>query len=854
MDSCLQCSWLATSLTVLLGTSITSNGQPIWVEQGPGPATVLNCCGYTQVSGAIEAIAADPVNANRVFVAAVNGGIWRSDNAAAANPTWIPLTDHLPSLSMGAIAFSPLDQSRNTLFAGFGQGSHGGPPNGSNHGPLLGLLKTTDGGNTWTELARNVFSGQGVTRILPTAINTPNGPVIIVSTWFYNSRAGIWRSADGGQSWAQLCGADGSHDGIDNDDNGLIDEPGELELPAAPIDAFDLVSDPGNPQRIYCALANGVHRSDDGGQRWTDITRGLTGVTPGGYFNIRLAISPGVDGIGRRWLFASVSGIGIFRSTDNGATWTIMEQPPDGSHFAGPIVVSPANATIVFSASDSGTPNHWRGNGIIAGGGQWYKVDGPNAGGTGPHTDIRDWVFSADGTVMFEADDGGVYRLRNPSSLSPRWESAIGNLRVTEFLSVGYDTLNNVLFGACWDNSIPHQTVPGSIAWGANERFSRDGIQVGVDNTSTPGASIHYSSQQSLFEFIRRTYTSPTAFTEQPVQLLIRVGPNQYSGNNFVEGALTPDDDNDLGTIDFIQPWRLNAVDGRRLLIGTDYLYESSDRGDHFESLGGIGQNRLGQPIPINPVGKVRSYAYGHPQNADIFYVGTVGNAGGHLLWLRSSGTGYPAPLDSYQNAGGSNPYSMVMDPNDWHRLYVVDNQGRLWRTTDAGSTIGGWINLTGNLGSLSTDPRVIEVFSPTARPDEQALLVGGFGGVFVLRNPSAAGTTAVWERLGDNLPNVIVTDLHYYRQDDVLVAGTYGRGAWTMPNTGRAIFPNDCFLDGNVLKVGPTGPFLTVRAAYNAAQSCNRILIFTGTYSEGPITMNKYIRLESQGGPATIR
>src|SRR6266511_4561323 len=118
-----------------------SFSKPSWIEQGPGPLS-LPTAGYNKAAGAIQAVATDPVDADRVFIAAVGGGIWRSSNAVSAQePTWIPLTDLQPSLSMSAIAFSPLDANRNTLFAGCGATSHSDPNIGPSSGPLFGLLK-----------------------------------------------------------------------------------------------------------------------------------------------------------------------------------------------------------------------------------------------------------------------------------------------------------------------------------------------------------------------------------------------------------------------------------------------------------------------------------------------------------------------------------------------------------------------------------------------------------------------------------------------------------------------------------------------------------------------------------------
>src|SRR5262245_66140826 len=74
-----------------------------WVAEGPAPnidAQVENLPPNNSVAGAIQVVVPHPTNANLLFVGAVNGGIWRTTNATAASPTWTPLTDFQPSLSI----------------------------------------------------------------------------------------------------------------------------------------------------------------------------------------------------------------------------------------------------------------------------------------------------------------------------------------------------------------------------------------------------------------------------------------------------------------------------------------------------------------------------------------------------------------------------------------------------------------------------------------------------------------------------------------------------------------------------------------------------------------------------------
>lgn len=717
--------------------------RPVWTEEGPGPLA-LPTAGYSKAAGAVQAVASDPVDVDRVFVAAVGGGIWRSTNAVSAkDPTWIPLTDQQPSLSMSAIVFNPLDANRNTLFAGCGATSHSQPTVGPNSGPLLGLLKTNDGGQTWTEFARSTFQGLTITRILPTLHSTQQGQLLLVATW----GGGLLRSADGGQTWLKV----GSLGGDDH--------------------VSDVVADPGDPMRIYASTWKGVFRSDDGGdQNWSNVSAGLGKLPP--YPVIKFSFSKVADQNGRFRLYAVVAnwdtGSGLFFTTDDGANWLSLGVPPDRSMPAPPMTASPLRTDIAFCASDNGM--HWM---VTAGLGkspaQWLQLDLSAAAGA-PHTDGRDCAFGADPNVLFETDDGGIYRLVNALGTQQfparEWQAAVGNLRVAEFHAIAYDSVNHILFGATQDNSVPQQTARDGIDWGINEDPWGDGFEVGVDNTGVQGASVHYSSQQSLFHAHRRMYTSPTQVT-QDVGIPFIINGTGGLGYNVVEGALR--DDGSLGSVRWNQTWAINAVDGKRMLLGTDYLYESFDRGDTFDSLGGLTTNKKGEWIPDNPVGSVSAYAYGHKTNPDVIYIGAAGK-----LLLRSAKQGLPTEVVAYP---GSAPVGIAIGPGSWQRAFVLDALGHVFDTRDGGAS---WRDLTGNLASLTGDLRAVEVFAPAYPIVGEVIFVAGYGGVFVCKNPGS-GKLAFWQKHGSDFPNAVVTGLHYSAADDVLIAGTLGRGAFSL-------------------------------------------------------------------------
>src|SRR5262245_25869829 len=208
-----------------------------WPAQGPGPirnGQVENITPNNEVVGAIQTVAAHPTDSNILYVGGVNGGIWRTGNAKAPNPTWTPLVDNFPSLSIGALEFDPTDATHRTLVAGIS-------PLSSFRligGPLTGILRTTDGGDNWTQINLN----QNISAI------AARGATLLAS-----GSNGVFRSVDGGISLVPVTGGIGSG------------------LPLAP--AFDLVSDPGNLDRFYVTLLRvGIFRSNNGGATWHNIS------------------------------------------------------------------------------------------------------------------------------------------------------------------------------------------------------------------------------------------------------------------------------------------------------------------------------------------------------------------------------------------------------------------------------------------------------------------------------------------------------------------------------------------------------------------------------------------------------
>jgi len=178
---------------------------------GPKPEKMTGCSGcfdYTTTAGRINAIVIDPTTTTNgsivAYAASVGGGVWKTTNCCSAGTTWAVTTDDplISTLSIDTLAIDP--NNHNVVYAGTGDLNFGSFSMGSQ-----GILKTMNGGATWTVLGANVFgagysepAGQfpqydavGKVRVDPNDSNK-----VVAGT-----KKGLFLSYDGGVNWTGPC-------------------------------------------------------------------------------------------------------------------------------------------------------------------------------------------------------------------------------------------------------------------------------------------------------------------------------------------------------------------------------------------------------------------------------------------------------------------------------------------------------------------------------------------------------------------------------------------------------------------------------------------------------------------------
>ncbi len=337
--------------------------------------------GPTNIGGRITAIGYHEAEPLRIFAGAADGGIFRSEDFGTS---WTPLFDDQTTLSIGAIAMHP--QDADALLVGTGEANSSGdsyPGTGvyrsTNAGqtwealgleathhigrivynpldphviyvaalgrlfstsPERGVYRSQDGGDSW-QLVHSVNDSTGCVDL---AIHPTQPNIVYAAMWERIRRtgsrqsggpgSGIWRSADGGDSWSLLT----------------------TGLPASgpTIGRIGLAIAPSAPSTLYAIYADhpgaflGIFKSTNGGDTWSQVNDGsLSNMYSsfGWYFgNIRVAPNDPDRVV--------ALGLDNHQSTNGGASWNVIGSSIHVDQHD--LVISAAKPSLYISGNDGG--------------------------------------------------------------------------------------------------------------------------------------------------------------------------------------------------------------------------------------------------------------------------------------------------------------------------------------------------------------------------------------------------------------------------------------------------------------------------------------------------------------------
>ncbi len=338
------------------------------------PNDAWRSIGPNNFSGRMISIALNPLNPSTVYAGAASGGLWRSRTGGLGGD-WQRITTGFPVLGVNAIVIHPTDS--NTIYIGTGEtyrylGSTGGIVIRTTRGSYgMGILKTTNGGATWTRSLDWSYNQQrGVQAI---RLNPQNRNTILAAT-----SEGVYRSTDAGATWTNTLGILMATD--------IVINPTDTTLALAVC---------GN----FSSTGGGIYRSTNSGQSFAQVA-GIAPYSGKGMLEV-FSASPNVVYAS---LADSTTGTGSLRRTTNfGANWSLVSSQAlygvQGwySHF---VAVHPTDS-----------------NQVVRGGVNIYKstnggVSSTNVGGA--YFDMHHYAHHpTNPNILYIVSDGGVFRSTN---------------------------------------------------------------------------------------------------------------------------------------------------------------------------------------------------------------------------------------------------------------------------------------------------------------------------------------------------------------------------------------------------------------------------------------------------------
>ncbi len=706
---------------------ITGSG---WSYLGPNNLTSPYNIFYgtPPLSGRVSCVAYDPTNADVMYAGSGGGGLWKSTNGGL---NWTCISDVTPWVyaAVDTIAIDP--KNHNTLYVGTGDFD------GFFDGYNQGIMKSTDGGTTWTNLATNVpgIYDLAVSHI----VIDPSNDQIVTCTTGRGSYGGpnegagnIWRSTDGGSTWTSAS------------------------LTSTDYCALDISIPNSGGNVTYWALGSAtvqggpglVYNSTNHGATWNAVT------PPDQSTETQWALACSKVSATTLYVLAtagfnSTTGTGtgvIYKSTNSGATWTNVTNNMPGpantednwsqdtyDYFLGTYKASQASGgevvfcgliTLCYSTNGGTTWVDY---------GNTYQSN-PNATAL-MHNDQHVFAVSpSDTTQVLVGNDGGLFRLGfkwDVGTPSVSLTSLNADLGISQIYEIGpHPTNPNYLLSGTQDNSSPS-------AFGAYTNWTN--FEAG------DGGYCGWDIPYSMF------YTTSD------------------DGNVFLynlQGDLLSQPGVGYSDAGFVAPTAITA-DGKTMYLGASGMMSADMTSDNptFSNEGPALNSGNGNYV--NAIGLA-------PSDVSRIYTGATDGE----VWMSANASSTWTEIDEGLMPGGVIDAVNVNPLNENDVLVGFANTGipHLYRSTNANASAPTWTSVGGSstngLPDVPLDAIVRDPYNPTL-----VWYVATDVGIFMTQNGGGA-----WSNVTLNLPPTQDFDMHY--ANGYLYVGTFGRGAWRIAVT----------------------------------------------------------------------
>lgn len=707
--------------------------------------------GPFRVGGRTRALMWDPNDAsgNKVWAGGVSGGLWYNNQIVSANSQWTPVDDFWQTLSVSCLSYDPT--ASQTFYLGTGEGVGTGALG-------QGVWKSSDGGQSWAQLPASsdmhhindirvrAENGQGV---LYVAVRNVNYQGLLHG----NGKEGLFRSVDGGQSFSQVLPT------IPNDTAHYA--PFDIEI--------------GADNRLWIGTTNNtvVGANDRGGATilYSDDGLNFQRAYSSNGSRTELAVAPS----NAAFIYGLIEWSGqvhqVVRSVDSGATWELITQPADADpgipsndfsrnqawydliaqvdpNDEASLVVGGIN---LFRSQDTGS--------------SWQQVSHWYGGFNYPyvHADQHQLLFKPGSSdVLLNGSDGGVSLSTNFSSARPTWSDRNNRYNVTQFYA-----------GAIHPAPGRNYYLAGSQDNGT-QRFRQAGLANTTQATGGDGGYCFIDEENPNFQITSYVYNS----------FWRSFNGGSSFGNFFI---------NDLSSGRFINP---AAYDPAQKILYSARDFRRINRyvevdGNHREEniiVGNMGD--LASSLAVSPFTDTSSTVF-------------VGSGAGRLYKIENAQRNRQEIISDITGAQFPNAYlsSINFGASEDELLVTFSNYGviSVWYSDDGGMS---WSEKEGDLPDM---PVRWALFNPR---DRDMVILATELGVWETRNFSDPQPN--WQAANQGLANVRVDMLQLRQSDYQILAATHGRGLYTAFFEGGIGLPenNERSVQGLKLYPNPsTGP-----------------------------------------------